>query len=158
MQEHGTSSVKCGKVEGLSLELVLEPVLEIIKRHPRGILDIATLDEVTHALRNNLLDVWVAANDVEIKFVALTQTSMFASSKTMFVVWIGGTDFSTYAPPLLEKAEKWCALHQIKHISASATRGWAKRLMKIGFTSPRVELIKPVGFLVSDTQEVVRKN
>lgn len=158
MQAPGTSSVNAGKIEGLTLSVLMPKILEMVQLHPRGLMDMTSLDELSAMLTNGVLDVWGAGSPKELKIVALTQTSLFSRNRTLFVIWVGGTDFKTYGPALLDTAEKWCALHGVKQISANGRLGWKRTIGKFGFSFPRVEMVKTVGYTLDDEQKVVRSN
>lgn len=158
MQAPGTSSVRAGKIEGVSLSVMFDAIRGMVEDHPRGILDFATIDEVMESIANGGLQVWGAGNAVELKLLALTTISMFKKKSALFITWIGGAEFDTYGPPLLDAAEKWCAFSGVHEIQASATRGWGRRLEQLGFVSPRIELIKAVSYVKTDNGQLARKN
>lgn len=159
MQQLGANSVKAGKVEGVALSIMWEQIHRMIEMHPRGLEEIATVDEVMDAIKHQQLDVWASGNESgELKLIALTQTSMFRKGSTLFVMWIGGKEFKEYAPPLLEAAERYCALHGIKSISASGSRALGRVLGSIGFSCPRHEYTKSIGFVMTGNSELARKN
>jgi hypothetical protein len=124
----------------------------------RGLLEIATIAELKEALFMNKLGVWVSGNFNHIKLVALTQTTMFARKPQLVVVWIGGIEFKKYAPPLLEAAEKWCAIHGIKEITFNGRKGWTRRLQREGFVVPRFEYVKKVSYTLDENKDLVRSH
>lgn len=158
MEALGTSSVRVGKIEGPSLGVLFDTIRVMVEDHPRGILDFATIEEVMESIANGSLQIWGAGNAVELKLLALTTISMFKKKSALFVTWIGGTEFSTYGPQLLDVAEKWCAMNGVQEIQASATPGWGRRLGKLGFIAPRVELVKAISYVKTEDGQLARKD
>ena len=151
--------ISLGKVEGVALSLMWHHIEDMIKRHPRGILDIATIEEVMDAIKHRQLDVWAAGNNGTLELVVLTQVSMFNLKKTLFIVWAGGKNLKVLGAALLEMAEKWCAVHNIKEISAAGPTQLGRMLAKFGFSCPRHEYVKSVGFTyLPEQSKYVRLN
>jgi len=155
--EAGQSLVRAGKVSGQTLAILMPRIMQIVQTHPQGILDMASVTELQTSLETEALTTWVAGDENELHLVALTQTSMFKANPTLFVIWVGGEEFTKYGPPLLEVAEKWAVTQNIKQISFSGRRGWEKVLKPLGFSAPRIEMVKPVGWMLSDDNQFVRR-
>jgi hypothetical protein len=150
MAERGTSSEsKIRLVSPAMLPFIWEEVLEVMREHPRGLLDgWFTEQEVYQALFTNRYDLWVALSDLEeskIEAVALARLEPYTEFSIYRIMWCGGKvkkhlddvmkQFNLYATDVL-KADK---------LAFDGRLGFIRTHSKYGFEVVRFEMWKSLG-------------
>lgn len=118
-----------------------EPTLELMFRHPRGLLDIMSPAEIHHGIQEGLFDLWVGIRDQELDMALLTSFSKHAHKSYLYIVWGGGRG-KEYWGIGSQKLEHFAQILGASEIRCHGRVGLQRWGRKLGYTSSEVVLIK----------------
>ncbi len=150
MEDLGSSSVKIWRIDKVALDMFWPEVEQLLEKYPGGITIYAAPADIKQAVFNGSLDLFVAVEEDKVLLAGLT-CFQGSTNKYLEILWIGGRNFKKIQRLALERMELWAALHGARSIVGGGRRGWTKVLEEIGFKFHRVEMIKPVRFILTDT-------
>lgn len=117
-------------------------VLEIMKEHPRGLLDVMSVDEVLNGIQVGLFDLWVGVDKKEVEVAVLTSFSRHAFVSILYVVWGGGIG-KKYWRVGIETIEHYAQIIGADTIRVQTTRQGVLRIAKkYGYLPEEIILVK----------------
>lgn len=105
MVEVGSSSASFGIVPKEALPVVWTEIVQIMKDHPKGLIEFAEPQDVLHELLSSNMLLWVGMNEGQIELVVLQTLESTPKSKRATISWLGGKNLKFYMAIGLDKLE-----------------------------------------------------
>lgn len=131
------------RVDSDTLPLIWPAFLEIVKHHPRGLLDVMSVEEILSAIQNGFYDLWVGIQDQEVQVAVLTALHRHAYSSPLFVIWGGGIG-KAYWKLGVKTLNHYAQLIGATEIRVPGRRGVGRWAEKLGFAEHQVIYVKPI--------------
>lgn len=132
-----------------TLPFVWDEVVEVMRKHPRGLLDgWFTEQEVYAALFSNRYDLWIALDDLEnakIEAVALARLEPYTEFSIYRIMWCGGK-VKPHLPDVMKQFELYATdVLKADKLAFDGRVGFIRTHSKYGFEVVRFEMWKSLG-------------
>lgn len=129
-----------------ALEWVWPQILEVLRAHPRNLLDgHYTEEEVYRGIFTGAYDLWIGLSDLEegeIEFVAFCRFEPHASYSTYRILWVGG-NFAEHLDDATEQVSRYAReVLKADKLVFCGRPGWIRKMEKFDFQIVHYELWK----------------
>lgn len=114
---------------------------KIMRKYPRGLLDISSLAEVKKSIETGYATLWLGIDDRKVEAAMLTAICEYAHARHLYVNWAGG-DGKKYLALGLKRLEEFCQHLHIDEFHVPGRKGIQRVMRKYGYECERVIMSK----------------
>jgi hypothetical protein len=120
-----------------------DAVKPIMMAHPRGLLDVMSIEEVHHYIATGLYDLWVGVHERRVEVALITSLSRHAHEQPLFLIW-GGGEGRKYWEVGHKTLEHFAQLIGATQIRVPGRRGVGRWAERFGYLEEQVVYVKKI--------------
>lgn len=125
------------------LELLWPAALTLMEAHPRGLLDMLSLEEVLNLIQTDTYNLWVGISKKTVEVALLTSFSRHTHSSPLYLVW-GGGNGKKYWTCGQKTLEHFAQLIGATEIRVPGRRGVGRWAQRFGYLENQVVYVKKI--------------
>lgn len=120
--------------------------LEVMREHPRGLLDRHTEEYVWEMLLGRQWQLWVGVLDGEIELAGIGRVESYKNEEVYRILYVGG-EFKQFLPGAVQVVEQFASFIGCDRLAFDTSRAVVRMLRKLNFGEHSVEMSKNVKVL-----------